>query len=330
MDLTLTIIWAGGVALVLAFVYAVYYLMTRQKAIFSRRVEMYAGIEEEAARVTETELRQQTRVTGWFNSLLSGGYMEQLQERLAQADVPMRASEFILLRLVLAGIGYLSGRFGFGNLHSGMILAILGFFTPAIYLTMRYRHRQAKFVRQLADALMLLTNSLRAGYSFLKGLELVAKEMDDPISRELTRLLREVNLGATIEQALTNMSRRINSPDLDIVVSAYLVHKDVGGNLTEVTEKVSDTIRERLRIQGDIRVLTAQGRLSGLIIGLMPIVLVFLIWMQKPDYFKVMLGEPRMLFFGAEVPLGALILIGAALWQFVGFYWIYKTVNIKV
>jgi tight adherence protein B len=330
MDPALTIIWLGGVALAVALVYGAYRLLGRRKGIVSQRVEAYTGIEEEAARATEAELRQQTRVTGWFGALLSGGYMERLQERLAQADVPMRASELILLRLVLAGIGYLLGSYSFGNVHSGVILAVLGFFTPPIYLTVRHGRRRAKFVRQLADALMLLTNSLRAGYGFLKGLELIAKEMDDPISKELNRLLREVNLGATTEQALTNMGRRLNCVDLDIVVSAYLVQKDVGGNLTEVTEKVAETIRERLRIQGDIKVLTAQGRFSGYVVGLMPIFFAILILMVKPDYFKVMLGEPKMFFFGMEMPLGVLILIGTAFWELVGVYWIYKTISIKV
>jgi tight adherence protein B len=308
----------------------VYYLSGRRKGIVSKRVEAYTGIEEEAARATEAELRQRTRVTSWFGALLGGSYMERLQERLAQADVPMRASELILLQLVLAAIGYLVGSLSFGNAHSGLILAVLGFFTPFIYLTVRHGRRREKFVRQLADALMLLTNSLRAGYGFLKGLELIAKEMDDPISKELKRLLREVNLGATVEQALANMSRRLNCVDLDIVVSAYLVQKDVGGNLTEVTEKVAETIRERLRIQGDIKVLTAQGRFSGYVVGLMPVALVILIVMQKPDYFKVMFGEPKMFFFGMEMPLGVMILIGAGLWELVGVYWIYKTISIKV
>jgi tight adherence protein B len=330
MDPILIIIWISGVALMLALVYGAYYLRSRRKVKVSQRVETYTGLEEEAARAAAAESGQQMRVTSWFSALLSHGYMERLQERLAQADVPMRASEIILLRFVLAGIGFLLGSYAFGNMHSGVILAVLGFFTPVIYLTVRHGRRQAKFVRQLADALMLLTNSLRAGYGFLKGLELVAKEMDDPIAKELKRLLREVNLGATIEQALVNMGRRLNCTDLDIVISAYLIQKDVGGNLTEVTEKVAETIRERLRLQGDIRVLTAQGRFSGYVVGLLPFALIVLIWMQKPDYFSVMLGEPKVLFFWREVPLGLLILIGAGLWQIVGWYWIYKTVSIKV
>jgi tight adherence protein B len=330
MDPALTIVWIGGVALALVLVYGVYHLLVRRKVIVSQRVETYAGVENEAARAAEAELRQRTRVTGWFGRLLGGGYMGRLQERLVQADVPMRASEIILLRLVLAGIGFLLGSYSFGNMHSGVILAVLGFVAPAIYLTVRHGRRRAKFVRQLSDALMLLTNSLRAGYGFLKGLELIAKEMDDPISKELKRLLHEVNLGATIEQALANMGRRLNSADLDIVISAYLVQKDVGGNLTEVTEKVAETIRERLRIQGDVKVLTSQGRFSGYVVGLLPFVLVLLILMEKPDYFKPMLGEPKMFFFGMEAPLGVLILIGAGLWQVVGWYWIYKTVSIKV
>ena len=178
---------------------------------------------------------------------------------------------------------------------------------------------------------MLLTNSLRSGYGFLKGLELIAKEMDDPISKELNRMLREVNLGATIDQALLNLGRRINSQDLDIVVGAYLVQKDVGGNLTEIMEKVAETIRERLRIQGDIRVLTAQGRLSGLIVGLLPAALATLFWFWVPDYFHPLLGPPMVSLGGhLELPMGVLLLLGAFCLQLVGGYWIYKIISIKV
>src|SRR5207249_6111463 len=110
-----------------------------------------------------------------------------------------------------------------------------------------------------------LRNSLRSGYGFLKGLEVLAKEMSDPIAKELHRMLREVNLGATVDQALLNLGRRVNSQDLDIVISAYLIQKDVGGNLTEIMEKVAVTIRERLRIQGDVRVLTTQVNILGFV-----------------------------------------------------------------
>ena len=150
------------------------------------------------------------------------------------------------------------------------------------------------------------------------------------LSKELNRTLREVNLGATIEDAMINLGRRVNSRDLDIVISAYLVQKEVGGNLTEIMQKVAETIRERIRIQGDIKVLTAQGRLSGLFVGALPIIVGILIWMSSPEYFMPMFGPPLYSVLGLKVPMGYLMFGAALFWQAIGGYLIWKIISIKV
>lgn len=328
-NLFIIIILAAGFFSLLG--YGLYLQATRRKAILAERLETYATIEEEAARTTQTELQNMSPVPRLLHMVLPRGYMSRLEEELARADLPIRPSEYILLRLVLAGVGYLIGRYFIGNLHSGIIVGVAGFFIPAIFVRTHQNQRRAKFVKQLADALMLLTNSLRSGYGFVKGLELVAKEMGDPISKELNRMLREVNLGATLEDALLNLGRRVNSQDLDIVIGAYLVQKDVGGNLTEIMEKVAETIRERLRIQGDIRVLTTQGKLSGLIVGLMPFAVFLILFMRAPDYFNAMFGPPILGHVaGYDLPMGVLMLVGAVSWQLIGAYMIFKIISVKV
>lgn len=331
MEGTLSIII---VLLVLVFAllgYGGYLLATRRKTLLAERLETYAGVEEEAARATDVEMQEMRSVPRLMRLVLGRGYMSRLEDELARADVPMRPTEYVLLRLVLAGVGLLVGRYFLGYLHSGIILAVAGFVAPAIFVRVHQNRRRAKFVRQLADALMLLTNSLRAGYGFLKGLELVAKEMTDPIAKELNRMLREVNLGATVDEALLNLGRRVNSQDLDIVIGAYLVQKDVGGNLTEIMEKVAETIRERLRIQGDIRVLTTQGRLSGLVVGLLPCCVGLFLYMAAPDYFSVMLGPPIAGHLGKyDISWGVVMLAGAVCLQLIGFYVIHKVISIKV
>jgi tight adherence protein B len=313
------------------FIYGMSVAFGRRKAVIAERLETYASIEEEAALSADAEIRGMSPVPKLFHVLLGRSYMQRLEDDLAQADIPMKPSEYILVRLVLAAIGYLFGLYGMGFIHSAIFLAVLGFFIPSIAIKFYQRRRRTKFVSQLADALMLLTNSLRSGYGFLKGLELIAKEMGDPIGKELNRMLREVSLGATVEQALLNLGRRVNSQDLDIVISAFLIQKDVGGNLTEIMEKVAETIRERIRIQGDIRVLTAQGRLSGLIVGLLPVGLFLFFVLRAPDYFQPLLSSPKISFFaGLAVPVGVLMLVGAFLWQVVGGYFIYRIINIRV
>jgi tight adherence protein B len=331
MDNSLLLIVILSLGFFLLLGYGLYLRATRRKAILAERLETYATIEEEAARTTHAELGQISQVPRLFRLLLGRGYMTRMEDELARADIPMRPTEYVLLRVVLAGLGFLIGRYFFGYVHSGIILAVCGFVTPVIFVRVHQNRRRAKFVKQLADALMLLTNSLRSGYGFIKGLELVAKEMSDPISKELSRMLREVNLGSTIEDALTSLGRRVNSQDLDIVIGAYLVQKDVGGNLTEIMEKVAETIRERLRIQGDVRVLTTQGKLSGLIVGLMPFVVFAFLLVYAPDYFKGMFGPPIWGHVaGRDIPMGVVMLVGAIGWQLIGFYMIFKIISVKV
>ena len=327
----LPIIYILVVAAILLLAYGVYLQVTRRRTILAERLETYASIEEEAARTTDDELQKLGQLPRFLHMVFGPGYMSRVEENLARADIPMRPTEYLLLRVVLVGVGYLIGRYALGYVHSGIILAVLGFIAPIIFVRVHQNRRRAKFVRQLADALMLLTNSLRSGYGFLKGLELVAKEMGDPISKELNRMLREVNLGTTVDDALLNLGRRVNSQDLDIVVGAYLVQKDVGGNLTEIMEKVAETIRERLRIQGDVRVLTTQGKLSGFVVGFMPFVVFLILILSAPDYFATMFGPPIMgHYLGYDIPMGVLLLAAAVGWQLIGAYMIFKIVSVKV
>lgn len=337
MDLALIIAIVAGIVLALV-AYGIYITFGRSRQILADRLETYAGIEEEAAIAADAEVRQLSPVPRAVNSLFGRGYLQKVEDALAQADVPMRPGEFILLRFVLGGAGILLSLFLLPDLHNTSLMALrtgsfalFGYLVPGISVRYHRYKRRNKFVSQLADALMLLTNSLRSGYGFLKGLELVAKEMGDPISKELNRMLREVNLGATIDQAMLNLGRRVNSDDLDIIISAYLIQKDVGGNLTEIMEKVAETIRERLRIQGDIRVLTAQGRLSGLVVGLLPVFLLLFFLFTTPDYFQPMFAPPNFtLLPGVAVPMGVVILGIAFVFQVTGGYVIYKIIDIKV
>jgi tight adherence protein B len=335
---TMWLIVIAGAGTVALLIYGISSYFGRNRAILAERLETYSSIEEEAALAANAEMKQVGGFQQVVNSVLGRGYLQKIEDGLVQADVPMRAVEFVLLRLVLAGLGVVISLFVLPDPNNPTIqllravgLAALGYFTPAISVKFHERRRRTKFVSQLADALMLLTNSLRSGYGFLKGLEMVAKEMGDPISKELNRMLREINLGATVEQALLNLGKRVNSQDLDIVISAFLIQKDVGGNLTEIMEKVAETIRERIRIHGDIRVLTAQGRLSGLIVGLLPIALFLFFMFNTPDYFTPMFGPPtKEILPHVELPVGVIMLLGAFVWQLLGGYIIYRVIDIKV
>jgi tight adherence protein B len=203
---------------------------------------------------------------------------------------------------------------------AGFIGAIVGYMIPILLLHAKIERRTKAFNDQLGDTLILIANSLRTGYSFMQALEMVAREMPQPISIEFGRTLREMNLGVTTEDALNNLAKRINSDDLDLVITAVLIQRQVGGNLAEILDNIAVTIRERVKIKGEIKTMTAQGRISGMIIGIMPIGLGAIIYSINPEYIKILF----------TAPLGKMMLLGAVISEFFGILLIRKIVNIEV
>ena len=179
--------------------------------------------------------------------------------------------------------------------------------------------RRKKFNSQIADALVLIASSLRSGYSFMQAIEMVSREMQPPISEEFYRVLREINLGVTTDEAMNHMAERINSVDLDLVVTAVLIQRQIGGNLTEILDNIANTIRERVKIAGHIRTLTAQGRMSGVIISLLPIALGAVITLLSPGYIMPLFTQP----------IGQGMIIAAVISEFIGIMLIRNIVNIK-
>ncbi|RME42981.1 MAG: secretion system protein, partial [Caldilineae bacterium] len=207
--------------------------------------------------------------------------------------------------------------------------AVLGFFLPRFYLGMRKRKRLKLFHDQLGDTINLMANGLRAGYSILQAMESVADEMPDPIAEEFKRVVREIQLGVPTEQAMNNMARRVPSDDLDLMITAINVQHEVGGNLAEILEVIGFVIRERVRIAGEIKTLTAQGMLSGYVISFLPIVLGLILFAMNQEY----LG--RMIFPCEETPCKTQpcgwIMTGVALGMIaIGFFAIQKIVRIEV
>jgi tight adherence protein B len=196
---------------------------------------------------------------------------------------------------------------------------MLGYLAPQVYLDLRIRKRGKAFDAQLGDALILAANSLRTGYSFLQAVEMVSREMRPPLSTEFARMLREMNLGVTTEDAMRNMTKRVDSSDLDLALTAVLIQRQVGGNLAEVLDGIAATIRERFKLKGDIKTLTAQGRVSGLIISFLPIALAVVIFLMNPPYINVV-----------RAPLGRMMLVSSAVGMVAGFIWVRRIVNIDL
>ena len=210
--------------------------------------------------------------------------MSRLERELLAADISLTIGEFVMIRIGLTLAGFVLGRLISGYLLGGLLLAILGWVGPGIYLGMQKNKRAKAFREQLPDMLNLLVSSLRAGYGLLHACNVVKDEMADPIGKEFGRVIRETSLGYSIDEALDHMVVRVNNDDFSLIVTAIHVQNEVGGSLATVLETISKTIRERIELQGDIRVLTAQQRMSGWILSMLPFGLATILMLINPDY----------------------------------------------
>jgi len=204
---------------------------------------------------------------------------------------------------------------------------LLGFFLPRLWLGRRKSGRLKAFNKQLPDTVTLIANALRAGSSFLQAIELVVRESRPPISTEFGRVIREVNLGLPFDVALENMVRRVKSEDFELMATAISIQHQVGGNLAEILDSIAFTIRERIRITGEIRTLTAQQRLSGYVVGGLPFFLALFIYLAAPTFFNPMFAKPPDVL---GIPLGVILLFIALGAMGAGFYFIRKIVDIEV
>ena len=218
---------------------------------------------------------------------------EKIQAQLISAGIPLKGDEYISLCVFLIMVLPLIVYFLSKNLWLAIITVICGTFLPKMYLQNQKDGRLSIFNQQLGDALVVMANALRAGFGFQQAMDTVRRELPAPIATEFTWSLREMNLGVSHEESLLNMGKRLNSPDLDMIITAIIIQRQVGGNLAEILDNISQTIRERAKIKKEIKILTAQGRLSGLVIGLLPVVLIGAMLAINPQYFYVMVNDTR-------------------------------------
>jgi tight adherence protein B len=256
-------------------------------------------------------------------SLILGSprWLRDLDFRLQQAAISFTGAEFMVICLSLGFLGFLFGHLGsHGTLWKALVMAALLFCIPFAVLQICRKRRVKAFAQQLGDALTLAANSLRTGYSFTQSFDMVAREMLPPISVEFARTVKETNLGIPMEDALVSMAKRVNSKDFDLVITSVLIQRQVGGNLAEILDNIARTIRERVRIRNEIKTLTAQGRISGLIVGLLPFGLSLSIYVINPEYISLLFVHP----------VGRMLLAGALAGQLVGILLIRRIVAIEV
>lgn len=247
-------------------------------------------------------------------------FTKKMETELMRADIPLRGEEFIMINLlVMLVLGLILILFT-RNAVMGWLGVVAGFIIPRIIVKRTKLKRIQKFNSQIGDALTVMSNSLKAGFSFLQAMELLSREMPPPISDEFTRTLREMNLGTPTEEALLNLTNRIESEDLDLVITTVLIQRQVGGNLSEVLDSISHTIRERIRIKGEIKTLTAQGRISGMIVGALPVAIGLILSVINPGYIGALFTNT----------IGWAMLTAGAISMAIGVALIKKIVDIKI
>jgi tight adherence protein B len=242
-----------------------------------------------------------------------------LAEELSCAGIKLRVEEFMI---IWAGVAFVPAvvclAFGVDWLVP-LALCAVGLVLPYLFIRRKKAKRILLLEDQLANALVIIGNCLKTGLSFQQALESIVREMPEPISKEFGRVVKEVQLGLTMETALENMANRLKSQDFILIVSAVLIQRQAGGNLSEILQNISDTIRERLKIKANLKVLTTTGRTSGKVVGLMPVFLMLVLMVINPSYIRM--------FF--ETQAGMIMLIVAGALEVIGYLAIKKVVRVK-
>ena len=268
------------------------------------RIHAYAAIPQEVPRRERGRKRAQlARLRIRLNALLSSFSSEKVSMQLMQANLHVSVTEFILMRLGLAFTGLLLGWLVFQSLLPGVGLAMIAYLIPELYLRRRISKRQIRFGKQLIDVLVLINGAVRAGFSLLQALEIVMREMKPPASEEFKRVVHEVGLGLTLPQALANLAGRMQNDDLNLMVTSIEIHYQVGGNLATMLSAVTETIRERIRLFGEVRVITTQQRYTGYLLSVLPFIIGALLFIMNPEYMTQLFNPGPYIC----IPFGAII-----------------------
>lgn len=283
------ILIGGGVLAAILLVVGLLVSSKDERSLVDERLEYL----QQEAFVPTKEGERASAMSEWIGTQ-AGRYTwgQNFSRSLARADIKLRVGEYILLIVLTTLIGAAIGWF-LGGRGTGSLLALLpavliggglGLLAPVLYVRREQGKRLVKFDNQLGDMLNLMVNGLRAGYSTMQAMEAVSRELPPPISDEFRRVVQEMQLGVPMETALENLLRRIPSRDLDLVVTAINVQREVGGNLAEIMDTISHTIRERVRVKGEIRVLTTQVMYSGRFLAIMPVILMVAMYFLNRGY----------------------------------------------
>lgn len=299
--------------------YAFSWATARRRAdLLRKRIQLFSDGSEELLILKEkNKFSIFAAIDGMIHNF---SFTTVVRRELNKANWSLKISEFVIIVILSATMPGLLVFILTGRVILAFIFSALGGMFPLIFLKHKQSVRKKLFAGQLLEAITIISNSLKSGYSFLQSMDLVSREMAPPISEEFRKMLQEVKLGIPFESAVDRMTKRVGSDDLDLVITGVKIQREVGGNLTEILDKIAHTIRERVRIKGQIQTLTAQGRLSGMILGLLPVALGMFLYTVSPDYMLTLVTHPA----------GKVMVIFAVISQLLGMLIIKKIIDIKV
>lgn len=296
---------------------------SRNRRALARRMRYYAGDMD-----TQEKPKERKPLAERFMDLLhsAGKHLSNIRHargldlKMQKAGIPLLGSEFLILLALSAFVSVAVVSIVTKMLFVGILVAIVVVVAEWVYVLLKISRREAAFTNQLGDCLMMVANAMRAGFSFLQAMDLVAKEMEPPISEEFKHVMRDIGLGASVERALDDMDKRVSSPDFSLVVTAVLIQQQVGGDLAHILDTISDTIQDRIRMRREIRTLTSQGRISGYVLGVLPFALGAFISVTNPGYLEPLFTER----------LGQIAIGIAVVMVLIGFIIIQRIVDIDV
>ncbi len=314
--------------LIVLFIFlSVAFALSGVKKIFSTRDVYKERLQTVIGQAEQASTSEKVSVKTTLDSLVKAvsflfaarSFTRKLQDRLVTAGIPLKGEEYITISLAAIILVPFLIYILSANFWLAVIVFILALILPLIYISIKKDKRLQSFEMQLADSLVIMANALRAGFGFQQAMETVVKEMPPPIADEFQWCLREMNLGFNQEEALMHLGARVNSEELDMVISGIIIQKQVGGNLAHILDNIGDTMRDRARIKKQVRVLTAQGKMSGLIVGLLPVALLGFLLVSNPENVYFFVRDSR----------GLAMLGTAIIMEILGAFIISRIVNIE-
>ena len=321
----ITILIIGGGFAFLTLMFGLVVSIRSEKTEVDQRLDRYLTA---GHIIDQSNAEKSAALTDWFNKRVEkSSYCDQISIRLARADLKLKSGEYIaVIVLVAFAVGFVLFFLGGRNILVGLLGALIGAFLPGMYVKSLQAKRLIKFNDQLGDMLNLMVNGLRAGYSTMQAMEAVSKELPSPICDEFRRVVQEMQLGVPMERALANLLNRIPSDDLDLIITAINVQREVGGNLAEILDTISFTIRERVRIKGEIRVLTTQAMYSGRFLSALPLFVMGILYLLNREYMLTFFIPAN----NTPIPCGYIALGVGALFIIAGYFVMNKMGQIEV